>query len=102
MSRGEAFGLKKNQNNPMLDVEYYNGQNFGLSTEVWVKHFAGPKLCSRGRTLGTITSQKCCHLGSFGGDVRWTLAFSVKAESTDFGHLCIFSGPNASPLEVWP
>ena len=78
----------------MSYVEYYNGKNFGLSTEVWVKHFAGPKLCSRGRTLGAITSQKCCHIGSFGGDVRWTLAFSVKAESTDFGHLCIFIGPN--------
>ena len=44
MSRGEAFGLKK-----CIKM-------FGLSTEVWVEHFAQPKLCSRGRTLGAITS----------------------------------------------
>ena len=27
---------------------------------------------------------------------------SVKAERTDFGHFCIFIGPNVTPLEVWP
>ena len=26
----------------------------------------------------------------------------MKAERTDFGQFCIFIGPNASPLEVWP
>jgi hypothetical protein len=26
----------------------------------------------------------------------------VKAERTNFGHLCIFIGPNASPLKIWP
>ena len=31
-------------------------KKFGLSTEVWVEHFARPKLCSRGRTLGATTS----------------------------------------------
>ena len=42
-------------------------KQFGPSTEVWVEHFARLKLCSRGRTLGAITSWKCCHLGSFEG-----------------------------------
>ena len=77
-------------------------KQFGPSTEVWVEHFARLKLCSRSRTLGAITSLKCCHIGSFGGNVLWTSASGVKAESTDFGYLCIFIGPNASPLEVWP
>jgi hypothetical protein len=57
MSRGEAFGLEK-----YIKIIHYQILNisminkFGLSTDVWVEHFAQPKLCSRGRTLGAITS----------------------------------------------
>ena len=57
MSRGEAFGLKKYIK--IIHTQILNilmKKKFGLSTKVWVEHFARPKLCSRGRTLGAIIS----------------------------------------------
>ena len=49
--------------------------------------------------IGTVLNVT---VGFFESDVLWTSASIVKTERTDFGHLCIFIGPNASPLEVWP
>jgi hypothetical protein len=53
MSRREAFGLKK-----YIKIIHCQILNILMEKkfEVWVKHFARPKLCSRGRTLGAITS----------------------------------------------
>jgi hypothetical protein len=40
MSRGEAFRLNFFLNHPLSYFEYFNEKKFGLSTEVWVEHFA--------------------------------------------------------------
>jgi hypothetical protein len=97
MSRGEAFGLKKYAKiyNPLLKIvrplDGSLGQAF-CSTQTllerpnsWCQNFLKvlpPKL--------------------FGGNVLWTSTSSVKGKRTNFGHLCILIGPNASPLKVWP
>ena len=56
VERRSLWVEKVYKNNPLSDFEYFNERKFGLLTKVWVKHFGRPKLCSRGRTLGAITS----------------------------------------------
>ena len=54
---------------------------FGLSTEVWVEHFAGSKLCLRGRTLGAIKVLKVLPPMLFWSDVLWTSAYSSRGRT---------------------
>ena len=48
----------------LSDSEYFIEKKFGLSTRVWVSVLEGPKLLSRGQTLGTKSAKKCCYVGT--------------------------------------
>ena len=54
-------------------------KRFGLSTRVWVSVLGGPKLLSRGQTLGAKSVKKCYHVGILEAFHLWSLATSVKA-----------------------
>ena len=59
--------------------EYFIEKKFGLSTRVWVSVLVGPKLLSRGQTLGAKSVKKCCHVSTLEAFHLWSLATSVKA-----------------------
>ena len=48
----------------LSDSEYFIGKNFGLLTRVWVFILRGPKLLSRGQTLGAKSAKKHYHVGT--------------------------------------
>ena len=48
----------------LSDYEYFIEKKFGLSTRVWFSVLEGPKLLSRGRTLGAKSAKKCYHVGT--------------------------------------
>ena len=64
----------------LSDFEYLIEQKFGLSTRVWVSVLGGPKLLSRGQTLGAKSAKKCYHVGTLEAFHLWSLATSVKAQ----------------------
>ena len=63
----------------MSDYEYFIEKEFGLLTRVWVSVLGGPKLLSRGQTLGAKSVKKCCHVGTLEAFHLWSLATNVKA-----------------------
>ena len=63
----------------LSDFEYFIEKKFGLLTRVWISVLGGPKLLSRGQTLGTKSIKKCCHVGTLEAFHLWSLATSVKA-----------------------
>ena len=64
----------------LSDSEYFIEKKFGLLTKVWVSILGGPKLLSRGQTLGAKSAKKCCHVGTLEAFHLWSLATSVKVQ----------------------
>ena len=62
----------------LLDSKYFIEKKFGLSTRVWVSVLGGPKLLSRGQTLGAKSAKKYYHVGTLEAFHLWNLATSVK------------------------
>ena len=99
MFRGEAFGLKNKY------FEIFQCQILNISMKKKVRPLdgsVGRAFCLTQTLLERPNSWRHNFLKVLPPRILWTLAFSVKAERTDFGHWCIFFGPNASPLEIWP
>ena len=81
LSRGEDRSPLKYIISVLLsNSEYFIEKNFGLLTRVWVSVLGGPRLLSRGQTLGAKSAKKCCHVGTLEAFHLWTLATSVKAQ----------------------
>ena len=96
-SRGEAFGLEKYIKISQCQILNVFGKKSSASRQK-----CGLRILLERPNSWHHNFLKVLHLGSFGGNALWTSASSVKAERPDFGQFCIFIGPNASPLEVWP
>ena len=65
LSKGEDRSPLKYIINVLLsDFEYFIEKKFGLLIRVWVSDLEGPKLLSRGQTLGSKSTEKCCHVGT--------------------------------------
>ena len=81
LSRGEdGSPLKYIISVILSDSKYFIEINFGLSTRVWISVLGGPKLLSRGQTLGAKSVKKCYHVGTLEAFHLWSLATSVKAQ----------------------
>ena len=81
LSRGEDISpLKYIISIFLSNSEYFIEKKYGLSTRVWISVLGGPKLLSRGQTLGTKSTKKCYHVGTLEAFHLWSLAPSVKAQ----------------------
>ena len=81
LSRGEdRSSLKYIISILLSDSKYFIEKKFDLLTRVWVFVFDAPKLFSRGKTLGTKSAKKCCHVGTLEAFHLWSLATSMKAQ----------------------
>ena len=80
-SRGEDKSPLKYIFSVLLsNFEYFIEKKFGLSIRVWVFVLGGPKLLSRGQTLGAKSAKKCYHISTLEAFHLWSLATSVKAQ----------------------
>jgi hypothetical protein len=89
----DKFPSRGQGRSPLKYTNY--GVCISLKRKVWIFVNIVDKFSSIIQTLGSKTHKKCCHIGILEGVVFWPLAFSVKAEWTNFcsppigGILCL-------------